>query len=125
MKFRLLPYDALRSTEDVDDNYEDFDREGSNLHWSLGSPLKWVTAETLQHELKDRNFAANLRTFLNELIIKPYRCIRLRYQSCEDWTEETDILRCNPNFHHNPRYDHVLVNDTPDDLSVVRTALRE
>ncbi|KAJ7663215.1 hypothetical protein DFH06DRAFT_1395296 [Mycena polygramma] len=127
-------YDTLRSTEDVGEDYEDFDREGSDLHWSLGSPLKWVTAETLQHELKDRNFAANLRTFLNEFIvdealqpdqtinIKPYRCIRLRYQSCEDWTEETDILRCNPNFHHNPRYDHVLVNDTPDDLSVARLA---
>ncbi|KAJ7646003.1 hypothetical protein DFH06DRAFT_1136155 [Mycena polygramma] len=43
-------------------------------------------------------------------------------ESLETWTEETDILRCNPNFHHNPRYDHVLVNDTPDDLSVARLA---
>ncbi|KAJ7929009.1 hypothetical protein B0H13DRAFT_2248102 [Mycena leptocephala] len=50
--------------------------------------------------------------------IKPHRCIQLKYQSCVNWTEETDILRCNPNFHGNPRYDHALVNDKPEDLTV-------
>ncbi|KAJ7793347.1 hypothetical protein B0H14DRAFT_2224160, partial [Mycena olivaceomarginata] len=27
-------------------------------------------------------------------------------------------LRCNPNFHNNRRYDHVPVNDKPEDLTV-------
>ncbi|KAJ6542440.1 hypothetical protein DFH09DRAFT_928795, partial [Mycena vulgaris] len=51
--------------------------------------------------------------------IKRYRCIRLRYHSFENWTEAVDILRCNPKWFNNPRYDHVLVNDTPDDLTFV------
>jgi hypothetical protein len=35
--------------------------------------------------------------------------------------EETDILRCNPDFHGQPRYDHVLVNQNGNhgDLTMV------
>ncbi|KAJ6512353.1 hypothetical protein DFH09DRAFT_941466, partial [Mycena vulgaris] len=36
----------------------------------------------------------------------------------EDWTQQTDILRCNPNFHNKPWYDHVLVNHDVENLTV-------
>ncbi|KAJ7800252.1 hypothetical protein B0H14DRAFT_3786188 [Mycena olivaceomarginata] len=128
-------YDAVHSTEG--EECEDFVREGSDLHWSLGSPLTWITAEMLQQELKDKNLATNLRQFLNNFVvdvtlqssdvinIKRHRCIRLRYQSCVNWMEETDILRCNPDFHSNPRYDHVLVNQNDNDRDLTVAHLIE
>ncbi|KAJ7201091.1 hypothetical protein GGX14DRAFT_659051 [Mycena pura] len=149
IRMAVEEYDALRSTEAVGEDFEVFKRDGSDLHWSLGSPLKWTTAEILQHDLKDRNFAANLRAFRNEFVvdqalhpdqvinvcsnyyhfsvaimsgwqIQRHHCIRLRYQSSEDWTEQRDILRCNPMFFGSARYDHVLVNHNPADLTVAR-----
>jgi len=33
--------------------------------------------------------------------------------SLEDWREKQDILRCNPSFHNNPRYDCVVINTDP------------
>ncbi|KAJ7850593.1 hypothetical protein B0H13DRAFT_1644426, partial [Mycena leptocephala] len=42
-----------------------------------------------------------------------------------NWTEQTDILRCNPNFHNNPRYDHVLVNQNDSDIDLTVAHLVE
>jgi hypothetical protein len=39
---------------------EGFVREESELHWSFGSPLTRTTAATLQQQLKDKNFCADL-----------------------------------------------------------------
>ncbi|KAJ7766860.1 hypothetical protein B0H16DRAFT_1661404 [Mycena metata] len=123
-------YDKLHSTVTEEEKDNNFDREGSELQWSLGSPLKWTTAELLQQDLRDKNFATNLRLFLNEFVLdqplqpgeviqlQRHQCIRLRYQSCVNWTERTDILRCNPNFHSRERYDHVLANNESQDITV-------
>ena len=65
-------YNALHST--VEEECEDFDRDGADLHWSLGSPLRWTTAEILQRDLKDKDFAKNLQLFLNEFVVdRPLR----------------------------------------------------
>jgi hypothetical protein len=145
IRMAIDEYDTLHSVAQEEDDM--FDEDASDVQWTLGSPLKWTTAEQLQQDLKDKNFAAKLRVFLNDFVvdtplqphdmievycnlvmfmltllthfqIKPHRCISLKYQSCVNWTEKTDILRCNPNFHNNRRYDHVLVNDKPEDLTV-------
>jgi hypothetical protein len=39
--------------------------------------------------------------------------------------EETDILRCNPDFHSNLRYDHVLVNQNDNDRDLTMAHLVE
>ena len=49
-----------------------------------------------------------------------YKCAVLKYQSVEDWTEGTDIMRCNPNFHGRPRYDCIIIHDDAPMLSVAR-----
>lgn len=33
-----------------------------------------------------------------------------------DWRQETDILRCNPNFHNHSRYDCAIFNGSPCDF---------
>lgn len=41
-------------------------------------------------------------------------CIYLTFQSLEDWTPSRDILRCNPAFHDEARYDCAIINmDAP------------
>jgi hypothetical protein len=35
--------------------------------------------------------------------------LRVDYKSIVNWQDNTDLLRCNESFHHQPRYDHVLV----------------
>ncbi|KIJ31962.1 hypothetical protein M422DRAFT_185235, partial [Sphaerobolus stellatus SS14] len=42
-----------------------------------------------------------------------YQCIYLNYRSFEDWREKRDILRCNPQFCGQPRYDCVAINTAP------------
>ena len=49
-----------------------------------------------------------------------YKCVTLKYQSIEDWTEGTDILRCNPDFHGQPRFDCVIIHDDAPKLSVAQ-----
>ncbi|KAF8582421.1 hypothetical protein K439DRAFT_156885 [Ramaria rubella] len=36
-----------------------------------------------------------------------------KLRSLEDWTVKQDILRCNPCFHGNERYDCVVINTEP------------
>ncbi|KAJ7875076.1 hypothetical protein B0H13DRAFT_1894337 [Mycena leptocephala] len=110
IRMAIEDYDAAVNSLDGEE-CEDFVREESELHWSFGSPLTLTTVETLQQQMKDTSFCADLRRLLNEFMvdlalqahdvikIKCHRCVRLRYQSCVNWMEETDILRCNPEFH--------------------------
>jgi len=52
--------------------------------------------------------------------VQRYKCVVLKYQSVEDWTEGTDILRCNPKFHGRRRFDCVIIHDDAPKLSVAR-----
>lgn len=49
-----------------------------------------------------------------------YKCIVLKYQSVEDWTERVDIVRCNPRFHGQRRFDCAIIHDDAQQLSVAR-----
>ena len=42
--------------------------------------------------------------------VQTFKCLHLRYQSLENWTTARDILRCNPKFHGEERYDCTLIN---------------
>jgi hypothetical protein len=52
--------------------------------------------------------------------VQRYKCVVLKYQSLENWTEGTDIMRCNPKFHGRRRFDCVIVHDDAPELSVAR-----
>ena len=52
--------------------------------------------------------------------IQSFKCVTIRYQSMEDWTEAHDILRCNPDFHQHMRYDCVIVNSNSPGTTVAR-----
>ncbi|KAJ7822282.1 hypothetical protein B0H14DRAFT_3089030 [Mycena olivaceomarginata] len=52
--------------------------------------------------------------------MRNFKCVHISYQSLEDWRGARDILRCNPSFHHNVRYDCLLVNLTEPGLHCAR-----
>ncbi|KIJ43728.1 hypothetical protein M422DRAFT_169582, partial [Sphaerobolus stellatus SS14] len=96
-------------------------------HWKLGSPLRrisareWETAELGAGNSAFCRFESNLTKFLNDylpaddrprqpVLLKRYQCLYLRYRSLENWQEYQDILRCNPKFYGEPRYDCVVIN---------------
>ena len=41
--------------------------------------------------------------------IKEFHYLRVSYRSMVNWQDSADLLRCNKSFHHQPRYDHVLI----------------
>jgi hypothetical protein len=49
-----------------------------------------------------------------------FKCVTIRYQSMEDWTEARNILRCNPDFHQRQRYDCVIVNSDSPGTTIAR-----
>jgi len=61
----------------------------------------------LREHLSERGFQVDQHTSIKTRL---YRCVRIRFQSMEDWREGTDIARCNPSFHGRERRDWVLVN---------------
>jgi hypothetical protein len=52
--------------------------------------------------------------------VQRYKYVALKYQSVEDWTERTDILRCNVKFHGRCRFDCVIIHDDAPNLSIAR-----
>ncbi|KAJ7656964.1 hypothetical protein DFH06DRAFT_466473 [Mycena polygramma] len=54
--------------------------------------------------------------------MRPFRCISLHYTSLEDWTDQCDVLRCNPSFqvNHEERFDCVAINMDDDPLTIGR-----
>ncbi|KAJ7049127.1 hypothetical protein C8F01DRAFT_1093824 [Mycena amicta] len=127
--------DWSNNDEDEDDQSpENSDIEAAG-NFTLGSAVQPVTFETLgQTQKRDPAFARfrlQLSDFLNTFLpaynhtlpqgqrvnlqksdmrkITPYRFLKVFYQSMDDWSDKTDYLRCNPNFHGRARYDCALV----------------
>ncbi|KAF7327132.1 hypothetical protein MKEN_00289900 [Mycena kentingensis (nom. inval.)] len=50
--------------------------------------------------------------------ITPYQYVKVEYQSADDWSDQSDILRCNPDFHSHARYDCALVKTSDGDIFV-------
>ncbi|KAJ7220258.1 hypothetical protein GGX14DRAFT_515671 [Mycena pura] len=110
-------------------------------HWRLGAPGKLVDsrfamrdATWLDQKTRDE-FDGKLRTFLRDALYVPlshsparrfqirrHDCIYVHYTSAEDWTDQFDILRCNPAFQarKETRLDCVNVNLDPGTLDFAR-----
>ncbi|KAG2151772.1 hypothetical protein BD769DRAFT_1623523 [Suillus cothurnatus] len=62
----------------------------------------------------------NWITFPADYQIHEYRYLKVNYESMVDWKQATDHLRCNPQFHGLPRFDHALIQLTMDETIFVR-----
>ncbi|KAI5822710.1 hypothetical protein K523DRAFT_317926 [Schizophyllum commune Tattone D] len=107
----------------------------------IGSPDPAITFDTLEQLMNgDRaftNFRVRLQNALHRILplffgvesrpnrslvafssgdkIRPFKYLQVEYSSQVDWRLTRDYLRCNPNFHHRPRYDCVLLS-RPDPI---------
>ncbi|KAJ7125530.1 hypothetical protein C8R43DRAFT_1146762, partial [Mycena crocata] len=113
-----------------------------NDHWRLGSPQNLVNSRFAMkdavwiNDATRRTFHSDLRTFIREafpneplredgeetIMIRPFRCIYIHYTSLENWTDQCDVLRCNPSFqvNHEKRFDFVTINMDDDPLTFAR-----
>ncbi|KDR73369.1 hypothetical protein GALMADRAFT_72471, partial [Galerina marginata CBS 339.88] len=100
--------------------------DGQSPHWKFGSPEKPINSRALDTEISGlgdstiKDFDERLRDFLSsclpdeairyedQILIRLYKFASLTYQSCENWTESRDILRCSRHFHGQERYDCIL-----------------
>ncbi|KAL1661524.1 hypothetical protein GGF50DRAFT_60902 [Schizophyllum commune] len=99
----------------------------------IGSPDPPITFDTLEEVMSGDRAFANFRVRLqnalhrilplffgvesrpNRSLIRPFKYLQVEYSSQVDWRLTRDYLRCNPNFHHRPRYDCVLLS-RPDPI---------
>ncbi|KAF8149988.1 hypothetical protein B0H34DRAFT_785238 [Crassisporium funariophilum] len=131
----------LEPTEDIIKNQPVLDLESeSSKTWRLGSQdgkkmnLRVMAADLAKADLRYRNLDERLRDFISynmpkeavqmryedDIYVQRYKCVVLKYQSVEDWTEGTDIMRCNANFHGRRQFDCVIIHDDAPKLSVAR-----
>ncbi|KAF8148377.1 hypothetical protein BJ912DRAFT_1125700, partial [Pholiota molesta] len=96
---------------------------------SLGAPQNFMTiGSLLEGKFQDKKYAAfekklmkffsmELSDLEDDLLlvypqtkIREFRFLKATYESWVSSRAVTDYLRCSPNFNHQPRYDHVIVN---------------
>ncbi|KAK0470789.1 hypothetical protein EDD18DRAFT_1315381 [Armillaria luteobubalina] len=54
--------------------------------------------------------AGNFIQYQPNDMIQIYHTLTVNYQSLVNFKKSTDLLRCNPSFYNNPRYDGVIIN---------------
>ncbi|KAJ7050105.1 hypothetical protein C8F01DRAFT_1237970 [Mycena amicta] len=138
----------LKDWSNDDEDEDNQSPENSDIeaagNFTLGSAIQLVTFETLEqtqkHDPAFARFRLQLSDFLNTFLpaynhtlpqgrrvnlqksdmrkITPYRFLKIFYQSMDDWSDKTDYLRCNPNFHGRARYDCALVKTDGGEIFV-------
>ncbi|KAF7344565.1 hypothetical protein MSAN_01938500 [Mycena sanguinolenta] len=123
----------IEPQEEEDDNEvpQDITEKLDNV--ALGSKLPLISFDQLEQEMKADSafnrfrlkfsdfFTRFLHTYEGGLpggkpvnfkatdTIGPFQFLKIFYQSLDDWSDEEDFLRCNPNFHRCSRFDAALV----------------
>nr|GAT48235.1 predicted protein [Mycena chlorophos] len=92
-------------------------------HWRLGAPdCHRVSPHRVEMDHTGnqiyRNFDFKLREYLARhyprLLILICKALYVSYQSCVNWGNERDILRCNAKFHGRPRFDSIIFEANDD-----------
>ncbi|KAJ7769544.1 hypothetical protein B0H14DRAFT_3116658 [Mycena olivaceomarginata] len=89
----------------------------STEHWAFGAPVPGRLLNSGTVEEAHRGSPA----FKILICVRGFKCAHISYQSLEDWRGARDIIRCNPCFHQQPRYDSLLVNFSDPGLHFART----
>ncbi|KAJ6474374.1 hypothetical protein C8R45DRAFT_1063502 [Mycena sanguinolenta] len=130
-----IPVSEAAAAEGGDTQNDDTER-----HWQLGSPESLTDSRFAMRKAgwidstAAKDFDAHLRRFLHDafpdvelgaeskILIRPYKCMYIHYTSLEGWTDQRDLLRCNPEFqaNHDQRFDCVAVNMDHNPLTCAR-----
>ncbi|KAJ7132506.1 hypothetical protein C8R44DRAFT_611932 [Mycena epipterygia] len=144
IRMNIDNYDKARhQSEDIDNNIDETPvaSQQNDTHWKFGAPIpgRLVNSHALEEaNAAFQNFDFRLKEFISDtfpeegikfedtIMLRRFQCVYITYQSREDWRGACDIIRCNPSFHDNVRYDCFLVNLTDPGLhfAQVRSLLR-
>ncbi|KAJ7015797.1 hypothetical protein C8F04DRAFT_1365477, partial [Mycena alexandri] len=140
IRMHIDNYDeALRKSQDLDTAVDETPVDPQDgAHWAFGAPVPGRLRNSRAFEEDHprsavfQNFDYRLRLFISEtfpeehikfedtILIRSFKCVHISYQSSEDWQRARDIMRCNPSFHHETRYNCLLVNFTDPGLHFAR-----
>ncbi|KAG8714190.1 hypothetical protein FRC08_012260 [Ceratobasidium sp. 394] len=142
----LAVYELIQSQIDLYDQLEqsktsgDMDPEETDnaiIHVTLGSkPRKFQSLGLIEDAHRQDEACVHLDRLIRECLdglhcaidpllpIKARECnlLKVQYESFVDWCSHRDMLRCNPKFHSQERYDCVLV-DSDEGISIARLLL--
>ncbi|KAJ7851278.1 hypothetical protein B0H14DRAFT_2355337 [Mycena olivaceomarginata] len=128
-------HEAEEKDEELDETPVDLQ---DTAHWAFGAPVpgRLINSRAFEELNGDspafKNFDFRLREFISDtfpeeyikyedtIMMRNFKCVHISYQSLEDWRGARDILRCNPSFHHNVRYECLLVNLTEPGMHCAR-----
>ncbi|KAF8263167.1 hypothetical protein EI94DRAFT_1598647 [Lactarius quietus] len=126
------------SEGEADEAVTDNESALSTRQWKFGSPegkrvnFRALVEDRSKTHREYRDLDQRLRDFIafhfpeealsyeDEIFVKRFKTVLLKFQSLEDWTEGRDIMRCNASFHGEPRFDCVIIHDDAPGLSVAR-----
>ncbi|KAK7027134.1 hypothetical protein R3P38DRAFT_3315461 [Favolaschia claudopus] len=139
IRMNIDNYDKSLEAHDGDNTVDETPVDAQNsAHWAFGAPVPGhlLNSHALQELNREsplfRDFDYRLRQFISEsfpdehiefedtIMIRRFKCVYLEYQSLEDWRGARDILRFNPYFQKEARYDSVIVNMTDPGLRFAR-----
>ncbi|KAJ7899708.1 hypothetical protein B0H13DRAFT_2234203 [Mycena leptocephala] len=123
IRMKIDNYDKAQcESEEIEESLDETPVDPQDAaHWAFGAPVPGHLMNS-RGSLPFGNFDFRLRQFISEtfpkeyikfedtIMIRTFKCVHISYQSLEDWREARDIMRCNPSFHRNERYDSLLVN---------------
>ncbi|KAI6017728.1 hypothetical protein BKA83DRAFT_4058855 [Pisolithus microcarpus] len=129
----------VSSNNDGDNEDDSGTFEGNT---KLGAPRPPISLSDVEATHRDdrafEGFRRKLETFLNTCLptygypldewirlqgthtVQEYQYLKVKYVSTVDWEVATNYLRCNPNFHGQPRYDCALIQFSETEAAFVR-----
>ncbi|KAJ7213901.1 hypothetical protein GGX14DRAFT_563480 [Mycena pura] len=125
-----------RATEDAEDGDVEAAPESSDVHWRYSAAERpcpsgrYELNMTQSGRAEFDGFDVALRVYLAQIDpentnldfhqVQAFRGVHINFQSKMDWSAQRDILRCNPKFQGEPRFDCVIFNAEDDPLSLAR-----
>ncbi|KAG6836215.1 hypothetical protein H0H93_010132 [Arthromyces matolae] len=70
--------------------------------------LLWREDSNIEMTLDARSFRAEMKAAPNDKMVTCYKFIKATYESLVDWRAHTDLLRANPKWHQEGRFDTVI-----------------
>ncbi|KAF8214604.1 hypothetical protein K438DRAFT_1562992 [Mycena galopus ATCC 62051] len=141
IRMAIEKYDEQREEDEQEEETELDDTpklsQVNSASWRFGAPGRLFNSGTLEEYLDSvghpvHGFDLLLRDFITEqfpddrvsyeqrIQIRPFKCVHLMYQSLEDWHGLRDIIRCNPLFHGQIRFDSLLFNSDSPGMAFAR-----
>ncbi|KAF8833931.1 hypothetical protein BDN67DRAFT_992758 [Paxillus ammoniavirescens] len=106
---KIEDYDAyMQQVQELDQDAKESERhpEQEFFHVWMGAAKKTASFEAIEL----RNAGGKRIALSAQHKVIEYSFLKVNFESMVDWCQQTDYLRCSPEFHGSPHYDCVIIN---------------